>query len=286
MRAPYITILLFLSSFMALGQGFRQIPLKEQAENAFEVYRWKSAGTLYDLLLVDSTSYTPLMARALFANVLANDSLSISRAKKLFYRNYERVDSLLKDFKKLCVLTKRFDLYESALSELQKEYPDKKKFLQLEMIHFRFFLRQPDEALLLIDESLNQEGRSLEMLDLKGEAFQLKGESDRALAVYRSILAIDPLHINSNLYLGNYYYVYGFDALSKLNDTFSQLSLTIRMRDPAYLRQANTIWKVYLSHAYSYLDKVAAHSQNTQLLDNLKKLQAFKDQLDFANGFS
>ncbi len=286
MRLRYITLLMMMSTLMTFGQGFRQIPLKEQADSAFEVYRWKSAGTLYGLLLEDSIYYTPLMARALFANVLANDSVSLSRANELFYRNYERVDSLLIDFKKLCVLTKRFDLYESALSELQKEYPDKQKYLQLEMIRFRFFLRQPDLALQLIDESLNRDGRTIEMLDLKGEAFQLKGESDRALAVYRSILTIDPLHTRSNLYLGNYYYVYGFDMLSKLDETFSHLSESSRMKEAAYLRQANSIWKVYLSHAYHYLDKVAAQNQNAQLLENLDNLQAFKDQLDFANGYS
>ncbi|MEG2947634.1 MAG: hypothetical protein RR837_12980 [Bacteroidales bacterium] len=258
-------------------------PLLQKSEEAFNTQRWKSAGTLYELLLKDSVNYTPYMAKALLANELAADEVSLRRADALFGVNRFRMDSLLSDFSKLCIRLRHFDVFEESLDRTRKVMPENSDTLLYGMIKYRLFLRDSKGAIRIAREGQMEQPDNLLWLRLEAEGWQLAGRSDQALLVYRKLLARDPDNLDALLYEGNYYYLTGKEKISRLEKEFEQQSAGSRMQYAAYRERVQEVLDNEFAQAIQYLEKANEIKQNTTIAHTLYDMYVLKSEVDKAN---
>lgn len=280
---PLLIGLIMSFFMMELSAQSSTNPLLQKSEEAFNTQRWKSAGTLYELLLKDSVNYTPYMAKALLANELAADEVSLRRADALFGVNRFRMDSLLSDFSKLCIRLRHFDVFEESLDRTRKVMPENSDTLLYGMIKYRLFLRDSKGAIRIAREGQMEQPDNLLWLRLEAEGWQLAGRSDQALLVYRKLLARDPDNLDALLYEGNYYYLTGKEKISRLEKEFEQQSAGSRMQYAAYRERVQEVLDNEFAQAIQYLEKANEIKQNTTIAHTLYDMYVLKSEVDKAN---
>lgn len=280
---PLLIGLIMSFFMMELSAQSSTNPLLQKSEEAFNTQRWKSAGTLYELLLKDSVNYTPYMAKALLANELAADEVSLRRADALFGVNRFRMDSLLSDFSKLCIRLRHFDVFEESLDRTRKVMPENSDTLLYGMIKYRLFLRDSKGAIRIAREGQMEQPDNLLWLRLEAEGWQLAGRSDQALLVYRKLLARDPDNLDALLYEGNYYYLTGKEKISRLEKEFEQQSAGSRMQYTAYRERVQEVLDNEFAQAIQYLEKANEIKQNTTIAHTLYDMYVLKSEVDKAN---
>lgn len=280
---PLLIGLIMSFFMMELSAQSSTNPLLQKSEEAFNTQRWKSAGTLYELLLKDSVNYTPYMAKALLANELAADEVSLRRADALFGVNRFRMDSLLSDFSKLCIRLRHFDVFEESLDRTRKVMPENSDTLLYGMIKYRLFLRDSKGAIRIAREGQMEQPDNLLWLRLEAEGWQLAGRSDQALLVYRKLLARDPDNLDALLYEGNYYYLTGKEKISRLEKEFEQQSAGSRMQYAAYRERVQEVLDNEFAQAIQYLEKANDIKQNTTIAHTLYDMYVLKSEVDKAN---
>ncbi|MEG1585662.1 MAG: hypothetical protein RR346_02175, partial [Bacteroidales bacterium] len=202
----YWGVVMALSGSVCFGQT-TDGQLLQKAEEAFNAQRWKSAGTLYELLLKDSVTYTPYMAKALMANELDGDDVSVRRADELFMRNRFRMDSLLNDFSRMCIRMKHFDVFEESLERMRRVMPENADTLLYGMIKYRLFLREPQNAIRLAQLGMKESpSKNMQWWRLEASGWQMLGKSEKALPLYEQLLKKNPNDLDALLFEGNFYF--------------------------------------------------------------------------------
>ena len=150
-------ILLTLTTLLIVftsGAQTRGKQLCERADEAFAADKWKSASTLYDILLKDSTSYTVRMARFVYASIEAGDSMSNVKTDQFLAHNQYRLDTLLKDVSRLSIRMKNFDNYERAIERATIVFPHYRDTLASALVAYHTLLRRPEAIIRLADNVL------------------------------------------------------------------------------------------------------------------------------------
>lgn len=258
-------------------------PLLQKSEEAFNAERWKSAGTLYELLLKDSTSYTPYMAKALLANELAADEASLRKADLLYQQNRFRLDSLLHDFSRLCIRLRHFDAFEESLNRIRTVMPENNDTLLYGMIRYRMFLRDAPGAIRLTEKArIEQPAKSL-WIRLEAEAWQMAGKSDKALGLYRLLLSLNPNDLDALLFEGNYYYLLGKKKIAQLEKEQEQPLGNSRSQYNTYYQQLKEIQETDFARAIEFLEKANEMRANTTVTHTLYEMYVLKSEVEKAN---
>lgn len=251
--------------------------LVRKAEEAFRAQRWKSAATLYNLLLQDSVGYTPVYSKALMANMLSADSVSLQRADAIFKDNQFQMNRLLRDFSDLCIREHQFDLFEETLLHMTLVMPQQADTLFYGMIQYRLFLRQPEKVIRLTNMRLEKEPRNKMWLSLQGYAYQMKGDSSGALLVYNRVLKLDPYNLDANLFIGNYYYLNGKKRLKEIDN---QLGNGVSSEIQTQLQsQKQIVFSDYFSRAAERLEVANRINPNNTIANTLSDIYALESEL-------
>ncbi|MEG2143264.1 MAG: hypothetical protein RRY61_11620 [Bacteroidales bacterium] len=224
-----------------------------RANDAFTTEKWKSANTLYDILLKDSVNYSSQMPRAIFAGIMADDSISLKRVDNLVELNKNRLDTLLRDVSKLSISTKHFDVFEDLLERMKMNDPTKSDTLTFAILEYRLFLRQPDEVLRIVEKCEERDPYRLEWQHRKARAYQMKGEPETALLVYKGILKYHPGDYESVVFIGNYYYMEGRERLRKLKSDFDTITAPTPEQIADFKYEKSFIFDEYFADARDML---------------------------------
>lgn len=279
--------LLLLSLFFAVGiQVMAQPREKHLAERADEAYagaKWKSASTLYDVLLKDTTAYTPRFAKAVFASVMASDSVSWSKVDQVLIRNEYRLDSLFRDISRLSIHARLFDVYEQTLKRASRQFPLYQDTLTHTLIAYRKLLRQPEQIIRVADSALGKDPDSRKWLVEKAEAYRMKGEVGTALEVYKIILRNNPNDYESLVFIGNYYFLQGKKSLKSLADEAGSLVNPTQKESEAYNFQCRAVYRDYYQAASEYLERANALRPNGTLKATLYEIYVAGSQVEKVN---
>lgn len=280
---PLLIGLIMSCFMMELSAQSSANPLLQKSEEAFNTQRWKSAGTLYELLLKDSVNYTPYMAKALLANELAGDEVSLRRVDALYGINRFRLDSLLSDFSKLCIRLHHFDVFEESLDRIRTVMPENADTLLYGMIKYRLFLRDSKGAIRIARKGQAEQPDNSLWLRLEAEGWQLAGQSDQAMLAYRKLLMRDPDNIDALLYEGNYYYLQGKEKISRLEKEFEQQTAGSRMQYTAYRQRVQEVLDNEFALAIQYLEKANEMKPNATIAHTLYDMYVLKSEVEKAN---
>lgn len=277
-------ISLIMSFFVSILSAQSTVnPLLKKSEEAFNAQRWKSAGTLYELLLKDTVNYSPYMAYALLANELAGDTVSLQRADAIYEANVFRLDSLLTDFSKLCVRLHHFDVFEESLDRLRRQMPDKNNSLLYGMIEYRFFLRDAQGAIRLAQLAHLEDPDNLMWVRFEAQGWQMGGESEKALSLYRHILQKDPSDLDALVFIGNYYYLRGKRLLAEMDKEYNEQPAGSRREYAVYSNQVQEVLDNEISHAIDMLERAYIIRQNTTIAHTLYEMYVLKSDVTKAN---
>ncbi|MDO5570636.1 MAG: hypothetical protein Q4F97_04125 [Bacteroidales bacterium] len=278
----HIIFLFILCIFSANGFSQSQT-LYQQAADAYNLKKWKSASTLYYILLKDSSEYSPTFIKAIASGILAGDSLSIDKSIKLIELQEKNFDQILKDLSEYSISTKQFDIFPEIIYKLENERPSKKKELTRYVIKYHEFLRQSDDLILFIDTLLVTSPQNPEWLLSKAKAYQLKGESDKSLKLYEQILELSPYHFQSLLYIGNYYYLQTKNKIKDLDDRYKDIKKPNQAQYFQYTKELAQIKNDYLSKSEYYLEKADQVHSNEYLRKILYDIYVLNSDSEKAN---
>ena len=267
-------------TFLSLSAQDLGASLLRKAEEAFNAGRWKSAGTLYDLYLKDSASYSPAWAYALLADELDGDSISEQRATAIYLDNLVRLDTLLADLRTLCVERRFFDAYEESVSRLRTVLPERRGELLNNLIEYRFFLRDADNALRLAQLGRLEEPDNVDWLRAEAQAWMLLGDEKRVLALYRSIRAYVPNDLDALIFEGNYHYLRGKEAFVQLNADFFDPKTR---SSAAYAERLHQLILSELNPAADLLNRAFAQSDNKYLARTLSDIYMMRGDHNLAD---
>lgn len=285
LRSFLVSGMSLIMSFFVFGLSAQSTTnsLLKKSEEAFNAQRWKSAGTLYELLLKDSVNYSPYMAYALLANELAGDTVSLQRADAIYGANISRLDSLLTDFSKLCVRLHHFDVFEESLDRLRRQMPDKNNSLLYGMIEYRFFLRDAQGAIRLAQLAHLEDPDNLMWIRFEAQGWQMGGESEKALSLYRHILQKDPSDLDALVFIGNYYYLRGKRLLAEMDKEYNEQPAGSRREYAVYRNQVQEVLDNEISHAIDMLERAYIIRQNTTIAHTLYEMYVLKSDVTKAN---
>ena len=258
-------------------------PLIQKSEEAFNSQRWKSAGTLYELLLKDSIHYTPYMAKALLANELAADETSTLRANELFMRNRFRMDSLLQDFSRLCIRLRHFDVFEESLGRMRKVMPENSDTLLYGMAKYRLFLREPQDVIRLAQIGQKEYPGNPTWLHLEANGWQLLGKSEKALPIYQRLLKVNPHDLEALLFEGNYYYLEGKAKMKQLEAEYEAKPALSRIEYAAYRARVQAILDNEFAQATLFLEQANEINPNSTVANTLYEIYVLKSEVEKAN---
>lgn len=267
-----VILFIFLSSGGFLYAQSIDSRLLQRADEAFNTEKWKSANTLYDLLLKDSTDYTPSVPKAVFSGMMAADSVSLLRVDYQIEKHKVRTDSLLEDLSRLCISRRSFDVYEDLLRRMRTGLPDKYTEYTFNILHYRFLLRQPDDILRIIAEEEEREPTNMVWQHYKAKAFQMQGEMNAALEVYKEIYHKDPFDYEAVVFIGNYYYLRGKNRLRELKESYDKISAPTSAEYTNFKQEQAMILSEYYAPALEKLEVAYALRPNQTLQNSLYEI--------------
>ena len=273
----FMTVAWSMGCFSLQAQSSNQ--LYDKAQEAFQNQRWKSASTLYTLLLQDSTHYTPLMGRKLMADMMSQDQTSLHRAEELVKKNICCLDSLLNDFSRLAIQMRHFDIFEETLLHMGKVLPAYKDSLLDIAVRYRGFLRQPDKVVSLIQQQKPEDERTEKWMQYLADAYQMLGNTSLALQEYEKILAINPDNQNAGVFVGNYYFLKGKNLINQARIIYNARVNPTSEQYMAFNKELQQIFDENLSKSRLILDKVRSLYPNRVIDQNISQIDQWAKEL-------
>lgn len=232
-----------------------EVQLNERAETAFVTAKWKSASTLFDLLLKDSVAYSPLMAKSFYADLMAADSISLQRAAGMVNRNMDRVDRLLEDFSRLCIAKKNFGLYEQGIDLIITRNPERREVEMESLYQYWRLLRYPKEMLRVAEMAVKNAPEVLKWHHYRAQAMQLEGDLAGALSEYQQLLLRYPADYKALIFVGNHYYTTGKKRLQTINDHYSLIQNKASFVQEELRQKEVDVYNNFYAKAADYLER-------------------------------
>ncbi len=272
MRLSFLFLCFTLNIFISFSQ-YASKDLINKAHEAFEMQRWKSAATLYNLVVQDSVCYNPFVARAIIADFLANDSLSVQRARGHIFKYSDNVLRLLDDVSRLSVKMREFDVYEPVVDVVEEMLPHKKDSLRYSLVKYYLFLKQSEDVIRLCDKYIELEPDNLLWYNMKAKAYLSKGEADNARDVYLYIFSKDPGHYQANTFLGNYYYIKSKSDIAALEQSMKLKDDVSEEKYAEYYVKRDLIIDGNVTLAIKYLTNAKSIRDNERINISLSELE-------------
>ena len=283
-KRQIIGIILACAIFLpALGvMPYRTVLRK--ADDHFVNAEWRDALALYDTLLERRPGRMKTYVDAVVASAMLGDSTAIMRYVVGSEMQGLSLDSLFSGIDVLSRSIGQTGVYEQVLLLVKSEQPWFTRVANNYLLGYYEFRRDAEHTLAIADELLAVMPRQMSYLKSKANALLLAGQNDSAAVVQQSILQIDSLDFDANLFLGSYYAVKGQERLDSIDERYLEtLDQSTRLAT-LYREEKREVLATDIARARHYFTVAAGIHSNRYLSDQLARLEALTDELPQSGG--
>ncbi len=283
-KRQIIGIILACAIFLpALGvMPYRTVLRK--ADDHFVNAEWRDALALYDTLLERRPGRMKTYVDAVVASAMLGDSTAIMRYVVGSEMQGLSLDSLFSGIDVLSRSIGQTGVYEQVLLLVKSEQPWFTRVANNYLLGYYEFRRDAEHTLAIADELLAVMPRQMSYLKSKANALLLAGQNDSAAVVQQSILQIDSLDFDANLFLGSYYAVKGQERLDSIDERYLETLDQSTRPATLYREEKREVLATDIARARHYFTVAAGIHSNRYLSDQLARLEALTDELPQSGG--
>lgn len=283
MRRVIGVLLLCATLFAAWGeQPYRTVLRK--ADDYFVNAEWRDALAMYDTLLERRPGRVKTYVDAVVASAMLNDSAAIMQYVVRSEMQGLSLDSLFTGIDVLSRSIGQTGVYEQVLLLVKSEQPWFTRVANNYLLGYYEFRRDAVHTLAIADELLAVMPRQVNYLKSKANALLLAGDSEAAVEVQKSILQIDSLDFDANLFLGSYYAVKGQERLDSIDTRYLEEVGQPPVQASYYREAKREVLASDIASARRYFTTAAQTRSNRYLNDQLARLDGLTDELPQLGG--
>ena len=172
-------------------------------------------------------------------------------------------------------------VYEQVLLLVKKEQPWFTRVANNYLLGYYSFRRDAPKMIEIADELLAVMPDHIGYLRAKAEALLLLGAHEKALAVQQSILKIDSLDFDANVFMGSYYAMKGREKLDSIDKRYlgGDDNLPASVREKTYTREKQTVIDTDIARAKRYFSTASHTRGNKYLSEQLASLSSLTADL-------
>lgn len=283
MRRVIGVLLLCATLFAAWGeQPYRTVLRK--ADDYFVNAEWRDALAMYDTLLERRPGRVKTYVDAVVASAMLNDSAAIMQYVVRSEMQGLSLDSLFTGIDVRSRSIGQTGVYEQVLLLVKSEQPWFTRVANNYLLGYYEFRRDAVHTLAIADELLAVMPRQVNYLKSKANALLLAGDSEAAVEVQKSILQIDSLDFDANLFLGSYYAVKGQERLDSIDARYLEEAGLPPVQTTRYREAKREVLAADIAAARRYFTTAAQTRSNRYLNDQLARLDGLTDELPQLGG--
>lgn len=283
MRRVIGVLLLCATLFAAWGeQPYRTVLRK--ADDYFVNAEWRDALAMYDTLLERRPGRVKTYVDAVVASAMLNDSAAIMQYVVRSEMQGLSLDSLFTGIDVLSRSIGQTGVYEQVLLLVKSEQPWFTRVANNYLLGYYEFRRDAVHTLAIADELLAVMPRQVNCLKSKANALLLAGDSEAAVEVQKSILQIDSLDFDANLFLGSYYAVKGQERLDSIDTRYLEEVGQPPVQASYYREAKREVLASDIASARRYFTAAVQRQSNRYLTDQLARLDRLTDELPQLSG--
>ena len=283
MRWVIGVLLLCATLFAAWGeQPYRTVLRK--ADDFFVNAEWRDALAMYDTLLERRPGRVKTYVDAVVASAMLNDSAAIMQYVVRSEMQGLSLDSLFTGIDVLSLSIGQTGVYEQVLLLVKSEQPWFTRVANNYLLGYYEFRRDAVHTLAIADELLAVMPRQVNYLKSKANALLLAGDSEAAVEVQKSILQIDSLDFDANLFLGSYYAVKGQERLDSIDTRYLEEVGQPPVQASYYREAKREVLAADIAVARRYFTTAAQTRSNRYLNDQLARLDGLTAELPQLGG--
>lgn len=283
MRRVIGVLLLCATLFAAWGeQPYRTVLRK--ADDYFVNAEWRDALAMYDTLLERRPGRVKTYVDAVVASAMLNDSAAIMQYVVRSEMQGLSLDSLFTGIDVLSRAIGQTGVYERVLLLVKSEQPWFTRVANNYLLGYYEFRHDAAHTLAIADELLAVMPRQVNYLKSKANALLLAGNSEAAVEVQKSILQIDSLDFDANLFLGSYYAVKGQERLDSIDTRYLEEVGQPPVQATRYREAKREVLAADIAAARRYFTTAAQTRSNRYLNDQLARLDGLTDELPQLSG--
>ena len=283
MRRVIGVLLLCATLFAAWGeQPYRTVLRK--ADDYFVNAEWCDALAMYDTLLERRPGRVKTYVDAVVASAMLNDSAAIMQYVVRSEMQGLSLDSLFTGIDVLSRSIGQTGVYEQVLLLVKSEQPWFTRVANNYLLGYYEFRRDAVHTLAIADELLAVMPCQVNYLKSKANALLLAGDSEAAVEVQKSILQIDSLDFDANLFLGSYYAVKGQERLDSIDTRYLEEVGQPPVQASYYREAKREVLASDIASARRYFTAAVQRQSNRYLTDQLARLDRLTDELPQLSG--
>ena len=283
MRRVIGVLLLCATLFAAWGeQPYRTVLRK--ADDYFVNAEWRDALAMYDTLLERRPGRVKTYVDAVVASAMLNDSAAIMQYVVRSEMQGLSLDSLFTGIDVLSRSIGQTGVDEQVLLLVKSEQPWFTRVANNYLLGYYEFRRDAVHTLAIADELLAVMPRQVNYLKSKANALLLAGDSEAAVEVQKSILQIDSLDFDANLFLGSYYAVKGQERLDSIDTRYLEEVGQPPVQASYYREAKREVLASDIASARRYFTAAVQRQSNRYLTDQLARLDRLTDELPQLSG--
>lgn len=255
-----------------------------KADDHFVNAEWRDALALYDTLLERRPGRVKTYVDAVVASAMLGDSAAIMRYVVRSEMQGLSLDSLFSGIDALSRSIGQTGAYEQVLLLVKSEQPWFTRVANNYLLGYYEFRRDAEHTLAIADELLAVMPRQVSYLKSKANALLLAGQNDSAAVVQQSILQIDSLDFDANLFLGSYYAVKGEERLDSIDERYLETLGQSTRPVLLYREEKREVLDTDIARARHYFTVAMGIRNNRYLSDQLARLEALTDELPQSGG--
>lgn len=279
-----IGLFLFCATLLPMWgeQPYRTVLRK--ADDYFVNAEWRDALAMYDTLLERRPGRVKTYVDAVVASAMLNDSAAIMQYVVRSEMQGLSLDSLFTGIDVLSRSIGQTGVYEQVLLLVKSEQPWFTRVANNYLLGYYEFRRDAVHTLAIADELLAVMPRQVNYLKSKANALLLAGDSEAAVEVQKSILQIDSLDFDANLFLGSYYAVKGQERLDSIDARYLEEAGLPPVQATHYREAKREVLAADIAAARRYFTTAAQTRSNRYLNDQLARLDGLTDELPQLSG--
>ena len=279
-----IGLFLFCATLLPMWGELPYRTVLRKADDHFVNAEWRDALVMYDTLLERRPGRVKTYVDAVVASAMLNDSAAIMQYVVRSEMQGLSLDSLFTGIDVCSRAIGQTGVYEQVLLLVKSEQPWFTRVANNYLLGYYEFRRDAEHTLTIADELLAVMPRQVSYLKSKANALLLAGQNDSAAVVQQSILQIDSLDFDANLFLGSYYAVKGQERLDSIDTRYLEEVGQPPVQASYYREAKREVLASDIASARRYFTAAVQRQSNRYLTDQLARLDRLTDELPQLSG--
>ena len=223
---------------------FAEMPYRtvlRKADDHFANREWQEAVAMYDVLLERRPGRVKTYVDAVVASAMMNDSSSIMQYVVRSEMQGLSLDSLFTGIDVLSRSIGQSGIYEQVLLLVKEQQPWFTRVTNNYLLGYYVFRHDAEKILAVADELLSVMPGQINYLKAKADALLLLGNDTAAVEVQKTILDIDSLNFDANLFLGSYYAIKGQEKLKSIDQQYLEDSNGLSISASVYKEEKRQV---------------------------------------------